>query len=187
MAASSRTPSATEPTDPTGARRGVTPARAVVTVLVLLMVALWSYVLYLAIGPGRQDPPDRLADPDFAPAAQAVCSAALDEVAQLPSATEVGTADERADAIEAANEVFAAMVDDLAALAPDGEEGDIVAAWVADWRAYLEDRADYAEDLRDDPAARFFVSTRNNDQMTEYIDAFAADNRIPACSTPLDV
>ena len=45
---------------------------------VVAMVAMWSYVLYLAFGPGRQDPPDRLDDPAFATAAQDRCDAALD-------------------------------------------------------------------------------------------------------------
>jgi len=167
--------------------RRVTPVRAVLGVVVLGLVALWVYVLYLAIGPGRQDPPDRLADPDFAPAAQARCDAAHDEVAKLPTASATRSAEERAAVIEAANAIFAEMLDDLAALAPEGEEGEIVAAWLEDWRTYLEDRARYADALRADPTAPFLVTSRQGDQVTEYMDAFAADNRMPACGTPLDV
>ncbi|HLT17498.1 MAG TPA: hypothetical protein VK007_12415 [Acidimicrobiales bacterium] len=167
--------------------RRLTPVRVVIVAVIVGIVGLWGYILYLAIGPGRQDPPDRLADPDFAPAAQARCSAALDEVALLPPANATRSAEERAEVIETANEVFEAMLDDLAALAPEGEEGEIVAAWIADWRTYLGDRARYADELREDPTAPFLVSTRQGEQVTEYMDAFAADNRMPACGTPLDV
>lgn len=156
-------------------------------VLAAAMVAMWAYVLYLAIGPGRQDPPDRLADPRFAPAAEARCGAALDAVAALPAAADAATPEARAAVIEEANAIFATMLDDLAELAPAGEEGDVVAAWIADWRTYLGDRRDYADALRTDPEAPFYVSARDNEQVTEYLDAFAADNHMPACATPLDV
>ena len=55
------------------------------------------------------------------------------------------------------------------------------------YETYLEDRAAYAEALRRDPEARFFVTARDNEQVTEYIDAFAADNHMAACATPLDL
>lgn len=159
----------------------------VLTVVVLAMVAMWGYVLYLAFGPGRQAPPDRLDDPAFAVAAQARCDAALDVVASLPSATESETAADRADVVDEANDVFAAMLDDLAELAPAGEDGDLVRQWLADWRTYLRDREAYADAVRSDPEAQLLVSAKDREQITEFIDAFAADNRMSACATPLDV
>lgn len=164
-----------------------TPTRAVILVVVLALVAMWAYVLYLAIGPGRQAPPDRLDDPRFAVAAQTRCRQALDRVAALPPADEAHDADERADVVARANEELAAMVDDLEAMTPAGEDGDMVKDWLSDWRTYLGDREDYAVALRDDPAAQLFVSVRDNEQVTEYLDAFAADNKMTACATPIDV
>jgi hypothetical protein len=157
------------------------------TLLVVAMVSMWAYVLYLAFGPGRQPPPDRLDDPAFATAAEARCQIALTEVAALPRAVDAGSAANRADVVEEANESFAAMLDDLEALAPGGEDGDLVREWLADWHTYLDDRAAYAAAVRDDPEARLLVSPKNSQQITEYLDAFAADNRMPACATPLDV
>ena len=43
------------------------------------------------------------------------------------------------------------MIDDLEPLAPDGEDGEIVAEWIADWRTYLGDREAYADALRQRP------------------------------------
>ncbi len=162
-------------------------SRGLLAVVVMAMVAMWAYVVYLAFGPGRQDPPDRLDDPAFAAAAQARCDEALDLVAALPRAVEARTTDDRADAVEDANQAFATMVDDLEAIVPAGEDGRIVGAWLADWRTYLGDRTDYAEAVRQDPEARLFVSARDSQQVTEYIEAFAADNHMPACAPPNDV
>ena len=163
------------------------PSRVLVTVIVIGMVAMWGYVLYLAFGPGRQAPPDRLDDPAFAVAAQSRCDAALDEVAALPSASESASATERADVVDEANEIFDAMLDDLAVLTPSGEDGTLVRLWLADWRTYLADRQEYADALRSDPGAQLLVSAKDRDQITEHLDAFAADNRMIACGTPIDV
>ena len=79
------------------------------------------------------------------------------------------------------------MVDDLEAIAPAGEDGEIVAEWIADWRTYLGDREAYADALRRDPEAQLLVTAKDREQITEYIDAFAADNHMTACATPIDV
>lgn len=168
-------------------QRRWTPGRVVLTAVVIALVGMWGYVLYLAIGPGRQPPPDRLEDPTFATAAQDRCSAALDVVDDLPDATQAEDPAQRAAVVHEANEVFAAMLDDVEALTPEGEDGELVTAWLADWRTYLDDREDYVEALATDPEARLLVSAKDNDQITEFIDAFAADNRMPACGTPIDV
>lgn len=176
----------TEAPATTSTRRWTTTF-VIVVVVSVAMVAMWAYVLFLAIGPGRQPPPDRLEDPAFAEAAQARCDEALDAIALLPPAIEAPDADARADVIDRANAELAAMLDDLAELVPPGEDGEIAAEWLADWRTYLGDRQAYAEALREDPEARLLVSAKGNDQVTEHIDAFAADNHMPACGTPIDV
>jgi len=175
----------TATTAPPRPRRRI--GRSALALIVIAMLAMWGYVLYLAFGPGRADPPDRLDDPAFAAAAQVRCSQALDEVAALPPAFEAGSAAERAGVVDTANASFAAMLDDLDALVPDGEDGGLVTAWLADWRTYLGDRERYAEALRDDPGARVLVSPKDGQHITEYLDAFAADNDMPACGSPLDV
>jgi hypothetical protein len=167
--------------------RGSTGGRAVVALLVVGMVAMWAYVLFLAFGPGRQPARDRLDDPAFALAAQVRCREALDQVATLPRAVDATSAEDRADVVAEANEAFGAMLDDLGVLVPSGEDGRLVRAWLADWETYLHDRESYASELRDDPAAQLLVSAKDREQITEYLDAFAADNHMPACSTPLDV
>lgn len=161
--------------------------RVVVTILVIGMVSMWGYVLYLAFGPGRQAPPDRVRDPAFAVAAEARCRATLAQVAKLPTAAESPSPTARAKVVEQANGYFGAMLDDLARLAPAGDDGRIVREWLTDWRTYLGDRAAYAVALRTDAKADLLVSAKDHNQITDYLDAFAADNKMPACATPLDV
>lgn len=178
-------PAAPHPTDapPRSGRVG----RAILAVVVLAMVAMWGYVLYLAFGPGRQPPPDRLDDAAFALAAEDVCDAALADVAALPRAIEADSAADRSAIVTEANGRFEEMLDELAELRPSGEDGELVGRWLDDWHTYLGDRQRYADTLLDDPEARLLVTARDRDQITEYIDAFAADNDMPACATPIDV
>jgi hypothetical protein len=159
----------------------------VIALVIALMLSMWAYVLYLAFVPGRQPPPDRLADPIFATEAQAICEAAHDDVSQLPRAVDAESATERADVVTQANERFAEMVDDLEVIAPDGEDGEIVAEWLADWRTYLQDRADHVEALRRDPDTQLIVTAKDREQITEYLDAFSADNKMISCATPIDL
>lgn len=155
-------------------------------VIVLGLVAMWGYVLYLAFGPGRADSPDKLADPTFAADAQARCDAALTLVAQLPPASESPNAAARADVLEEADTNLAAMLDDLREIVPPGEDGEIVSEWLDDWTVYLGDREAYVVALRKEDNPRLLVSPKGGNQVTDYIDQFAKDNAMPACSTPAD-
>jgi hypothetical protein len=178
-----------ETTDAAARRWG--PARVLIALVVLGLVAMWAYVLYLAIGPGRQPPIDRLDDPAFARAGEERCAEALDAVDALPVASESATATERADVLAQADAVFATMLDDLEAnldLAPAGDQRDRAAEWLADWHTYLGDREAFAEALRTDPGARLLVSEKEGEgrQVTGWIDEFANANRMPSCITPTD-
>jgi hypothetical protein len=156
-------------------------------VAVVLMVGMWCYVLYLAFGPGRQPSPDRLADPAFAEQAEARCHEAGEQVLALPAAAESATATDRAEVLDQANAIYGMMLDDLVRIAPSGDDGTITREWIADWRTYLGDRADFAKRLRTDPKARLLVTPKQGEQITEFIDQFAKDNRMTACGTPADV
>jgi hypothetical protein len=191
-------PATDETTGPAGARgddeapgRGSRLGRTVLTAVVIGLLAMWGYVIYLAFGPGRQPPIDRLDDPAFAEAGESRCAEALDDVEALPSAAESVDAADRADVLDRADAVYAAMLDDLdgmTSLAPAGDQRNRAEAWLADWRTYLQDRADYADRLRTDPDARLLVSEKPGEgrQITGWIDEFAQANRMPSCATPVD-
>ena len=186
-----RVPPRNEDAPATGFRGRLTRGRVVVLVVVVALVAMWGYVLYLAFGPGRQPPIDRLDDPAFAEAAEERCAEALDEIEQLPAASASASATERADVLDRANGTYAVMLDDLddlATLAPAGDQRGRAEEWLADWRTYLGDREAYTDALRTDANARLLVSAKSgtNQQITEFIDEFAAANRMPSCASPTD-
>ena len=166
--------------------------RALIVVAVLLLVSMWGYVLYLAFGPGRQPPLDRLDDPAFAQAGEAHCAEAVAAVDALPGAGAAPDAADRADVIDRANAEYAAMLDDIEAelpLTPAGVQREHATEWIADWRLYLGDRAEFADALRADPEARLLVSEKPGEtrQVTGWIDEFALANRMDSCVTPTDV
>ena len=178
----------TAPTTDAPPRRW-TGGRVLVIVVVVAMVAMWGYVLYLAFGPGRQPPPDRLADPALRAARpKAVCEGALAEVATLPPAVEA--ADGRASEPRSwprptiASPPWSTTSSRWPPTARTGRS----------WRSGSPTGAPtsatgsaYADALRTDPEARLYVTAKDREQVTEYIDAFAADNHMPACGTPIDV
>ena len=177
--------------DGVSAGHGSRLGRAVVLVVVCALVSMWGYVLFLAFGPGREPPIDRLDDPAFAAAAEERCASALEEVDRLPVASASHTAAERADVLARANGAYAAMLDDLedrATLAPAGDQRRRANEWLGDWRTYLGDRARYADALRTDPDARLLVSEKPGEgqQITGWIDEFAKANRMPSCVSPTD-
>jgi hypothetical protein len=167
------------------------PGRLAVVAIVVALVSMWGYVLFLAFGPGRQPPVDRLDDPAFARAAEERCAAAVDQVDELPVASASHTAEERAEVLDRADAVYRSMLDDLddlVDLAPAGDQRRRAEEWLADWRVYLGDREAYADALRADPGARLLVSSKPGEgrQITGWIDEFAKANRAPSCVSPVD-
>jgi hypothetical protein len=173
---------AASPTEP--AARAVTPGRVAAVAVVLALALLWIYVL--------AQRPERVAgtldDPAFAAAAQPICLETVQRLAALPPAFEVPDGAARADVVEAADAELAAMLDRLEAIAPtEGRDAAMVREWLDDWRIHLGDRADYARRVREDGTARFYVTAKDRDQITDPIDHFAEVNRMPACATPGDL
>lgn len=176
-------------TAPTSTNAPAPPSRvgrALAIGAVLLLVGMWVYVLYLAFGPGRADSPDTLDDRRFPTAAQVRCDQALDHIAELQPASQAPDAVARAATLDVANVELADMLADLEAIRPDGEDGVLVGRWLDDWHTYLRDREAYADRLRVDEDARLLVSRKAGLQITEFLDQFAKDNDMPACSTPTD-
>jgi hypothetical protein len=163
--------------------------------VVVTMLGMWAYIfVYHASGAWRSETPGRMDDASYGASAELACQAAQRRTAALPEAFEAATAAERADVVAAVNTELAVLVDELDALevtpGAEGSAADRTMAdeWVADWRTYL-DRRDYVERLRDDPRARFYVTQSDRDevQITEAIDRFAAVNQMPSCITPDDL
>ncbi|HMG43321.1 MAG TPA: hypothetical protein VK611_18460 [Acidimicrobiales bacterium] len=165
--------------------------RILLAAVVVGLVSMWVYVLFLAFGPGRQPPVDRLDDPEFAVAAEDVCSAAIADVEDLPVASQAHSATERAAVLRQANGIFTGMLselDGLTTLAPAGEQRDRTERWLDDWQVLLADREAYATALSDDPEAQLLISEKpgTGRHITGWIDEFALANKMDDCATPAD-
>lgn len=166
-------------------------ARLAAAVVVVALLTMWGYVLYLAFGPGRQPPVDRIDDPAFAQVAEERCAAALAEIGDLPLASESPDAEARADVLDEANALYGSLIDELdglTMLVPDDAQRRNLEEWIADWRTHLDDRDAYADALRTDPDARLLVSEKAGEgrHITGWIDEFALANRMPSCASPTD-
>ncbi|MCC5952370.1 MAG: hypothetical protein JJU45_09770 [Acidimicrobiia bacterium] len=188
-----RAPLPPDGADPTtsggGVRRWV--GRGVAAVVAISMLGMWGWVfLYHLGGEWQQETPGRLSDTQFGLGAEAVCIDAKRELGRLPAAHVTRTPDARADAVDESNRILAAMVDELATLTTtDPSDAARVDEWLSDWQIFIEDRRSYTARLREDPAARFYVtqSDRDRRQVTLAIDRFAAVNGMPSCVVPSDL
>lgn len=158
--------------------------------LSLLAVAVLAGAWVWAFSPfAPRGHPDRMEDRTFPEQAEVVCSAARDDLAEIPRAFEAEDPAGRADFIDTATDRLAEMIDDLADIAPEpvDEDSRTVQLWLEDWRTYLGDRDRYSVVLRsgDDPA--FTVTERDGVGVTEFVDGFADANDMESCMIPLDV
>lgn len=159
-------------------------------VVLVVNILFWGAILFWTAvwGDDAYDPPDRLDDPAFAAAAEPICAAAAERIDALGLPTAVGSPLERAEMVDEENEVLREMVDALAALArPAGEQGDWVRRWLDDWRTHIQDRQDWADDLRIGDDHAFRETDRGGNQISETIDNFAEINEMDSCATAGDV
>lgn len=156
-------------------------------VVVLSMVLFWIWIF--AGGPKRANP-DRLDDRVYVERTETRCRQLLTDLKALPPAEKAATASERADVLDQANVMVAAMVDDIEADAPTtGDDGVSLKKWFVDWRTYLADREDYADRLHRDPNAKLLVTENPElkDSVDRTIQIFADVNDMGDCATPGDV
>ncbi len=160
--------------------------RVIVVVVVLVMVGFWAWIF--AGGPKKLNP-DRLQDRAFVERTERRCQTLRTDLAALPNAADITSADERADVLDDANVLVTDMVDAIEADAPTtGDAGKSVAGWIEDWRTYLANREDYADRLRQDPGAQLLLDESPlGDSVDKPIEVFADVNDMPDCATPGDV
>ena len=178
----------TRPGEPVApGRRRPTGRPGLGTVLALLVVAatigMWAY-LFLIADPGV---PDQLDDNAFPTEAQAICAEAVARIDELPPAADAASPEERGEAVREANDLLAAMVVDLRAIAPDeGRDERLTRLWLDDWDTYLTDRVEYADALLAGEDAELLVTARGTGQITVTLDHFAVVNDMLDCQSPLD-
>jgi hypothetical protein len=96
---------------------------------------------------------------------------------------------ERADIVDRATDVIEAMLDDVVATTPADAKGrEIVPMWEAEYRIYIDNRRDFADDLRrTGENLPFYESTEQGIPVSERLETFAADNDMSSCAPPRDL
>jgi hypothetical protein len=96
---------------------------------------------------------------------------------------------ERAGIVDKATDILEAMLDSIVDPLPTDTKGrDLVPQWEADYRTYLADRRTFAAELRASGINSAFYETQASGiPISERLETFAGDNRMPSCAPPRDL
>jgi len=152
--------------------------------------SFWIWALFFA----SKEAVNRIDDRAWAARAESICLQAAEdrlELTDLRSIVDVGPEliRERADIVDRATDNLERMIDDLVAVEPTDKKGRaIVPQWEADYRLYLQDRRNFAVELRETGENKpFYESKTDAIPISERIATFAGDNEMPTCSPPYDL
>lgn len=164
--------------------------RALLTVVIIGFAAFWIWALFFA----SKEAVNRIDDRAWAVRGQQICLDATEvrlELTDLRTIVDGGPEmiRERADIIDGATDIIEQMVDDLVAVPPSDLKGlEIVPLWETDYRIYLQDRRNYADDLRETGENLPFYETKVRAiPISEKLATFAVDNEMPTCAPPYDL
>lgn len=163
--------------------------RALLTVVVLGFAAFWTWALFFA----SKEAVNRIGDREWAARAESICQAANDERMELADFRTIDPGDpdlirERAEIVDRSTDIIERMIDDVTRVEPTDEKGRaIVPEWEREYRTYIQDRRNYADQLRDSGENLAFYETAVGIPITERLETFAGDNEMPACAPPRDL
>ena len=150
---------------------------------------MWIYALFFA----SKDSVNKFGDRDWAATAQARCLLAREERAQLSdyrivNQLGIDVLKERADLIDMATDTIERFIVEFRASLPTDPKGiEIVGLWLDDYEIYINDRRDFANDLRIDVNTQFTETPLDGLPISEKIATFAADNEMSYCKPPIDL
>ena len=166
--------------------RGRVVSRVAVGLALVALVAFWTYALFFA----SKEAVNKIGDREWAARAETICQQANEAREELTDLRRVDPDDvemlrERADIVDRATDIVEQMVDDVVAVEPTDEKGRaIVPDWAADYRIYLQNRRDFADELRGGENVPFREAEREGVPISERIEAFAGDNEMRSCAPP---
>ena len=162
--------------------------RYLVVAAVVAGALFWIWVLFIA----PAAPEDKLKDPAFSRAAQAVCTTVLNDLdannLRDPN-VKTKTPGERANLVEQQDAKLASMVQQLRGLSvSNADDAHAVSGWLDDWNQWLRDRATWVTKLRAGQDVPFDEKADvNGDPNSKPLVAFAITNEMGACATPYGV
>jgi hypothetical protein len=175
------------PTDDAPKRHG--PWRYVLVAVVAVFAAFWIWALFFA----SKEAINKIGDTAWTARAQAICERADAQRLQLADMRRVDDQDaamlaERGDIVDKATDIVERMLDDVMAVTPNDPKGQaIVPDWARDYRTYIQDRREFADDLRAGKNEPFAETAVDSIPISDKLAVFAGDNRMPDCSPPIDL
>lgn len=164
-----------EPSD-----RTFTIGRVLFVIGISAFASFWFWALFLI----DKTAVNKFEDRAWAENAEEVCAPVKQAVRllDLEASADLG---ERADLVVQSTDMYAAMIDELESDLPDDPKGAaIVPEWIADWRTLLQNRYDYADELRAGNDVPFTETAVQGVPITERIETFAGDNEMDSCAPP---
>lgn len=164
-------------------------ARFALGTIMFLITAMWIYGLFFA----SKESINKIGDEKWAARAQSRCEISKQRLRDLADLRRIDSVAgdalaQRATIVDRATDELQAMLDDIVAAVPSDDKGRaIVPLWEAEYRRYIVDRREYAEDLRAGDNSPFAESTFENLPLSERLGTFARDNRMPSCAPPIDL
>ena len=166
--------------------RGRVLSRVAVGLALVALGAFWTYALFFA----SKEAVNKIDDREWAARAETICRQANEARQELIDLRHVDPEDvemlhEHADIVDRATDIVEQMVEDVVAVPPTDEKGQaIVPAWAADYRTYLQNRRDFADELRGGENVPFREAEREGVPISERIESFAVDNEMRSCAPP---
>jgi hypothetical protein len=161
----------------------------IITVLVLIG-AMWVY----AFGFASRESFNRINDESWKVRTEAACQKAEDDRFALQdlSAMDPNDADDlakKAKIVDAATDSLEQAINSIASDIPTDAKGQaLVPQWLNDYRTYIGDRRNFANELRTSDRRPFFAETElEGVPISEKIGKFARENDIRTCQPPLDL
>lgn len=147
---------------------------------IVSLILFWIWALFFA----SRESINRIDDRAWADRAETVCASYSDQFKALDDRASVDIA-VRADLVQESTDLYSKMLDEVVAVAPTDDKGKaIVPDWESDYRILLQDRYNYAEELRAGKNLPFSETPVEGVPITERIERFALDNSMESCSPP---
>jgi hypothetical protein len=169
--------------------RGLVLKRLAVGLALVVFVTFWTYALFFA----SKEAVNKFGDREWAARAETICKVSNETREELADLRRVDPENvamlrERADLVDRATDIIEQMVDDVVAVEPTDVKGrEIVPDWEADYRTYLQNRRDFADQLRSGDNVPFRESAFEGVPISERIGTFAGDNDMASCAPPRDI
>lgn len=140
----------------------------------------WIWALFFA----SKEAVNKIEDRAWAARAEEICAPVEQELREL---TLLASEDlnVRADLVVRSTDLLAEMLDDVTAVEPTDEKGQaLVPLWIADYQMLLDDRYEYADQLRSGVDGPFTETAVQGVPITERLETWAGDNEMPSCAPP---